>query len=148
MKLRQFFPVLFAAIFLGLMPTATRAADKGKADQGKAAADDMGVIEGLTIARSGRPGFLGLQVVDGNFKLSFYDEKKKPVDADFTRALLRWPVRYQPADMRTLLNVAGDGKSLTSGTFVRPPYNFQLFITLLGKEDTDKTESYSISFQQ
>ena len=148
MKPRQLFSLLFAALLLGLTATSARAADKTKADQGKAADDEMGVIEGMTIPRSGHPGFLGLQVVGGNFKLSFYDEKKKPVDADFSRALLRWPVRYQPADMRTMLNVAGDGKSLTSGTFVRPPYGFQLFITLLGKDDADKTESYSVNFQQ
>src|SRR4051812_5320057 len=66
-------------------------AAKKKADDAKKKADDakkkkdegMGKIEGIEIAHG--KGFMGLQIVGGTFKLSFYDEKKKPTLPDVTR---------------------------------------------------------------
>lgn len=112
-----------------------------------------GVIPGLTIERKTGAGFLGLQVVDGNFKLTYYDGEKQPVTADHPRALLRWPARYKSGDDRAMLNRAGDGTYLTSPKFVRPPYSFRLFITLIageegGAEGAVETETYAITFQQ
>lgn len=112
-----------------------------------------GVIPGITIERKTGAGFLGLQVVDGNFKLTYYDEEKQPVTADHPRALLRWPARYKSGDDRAMLNRAGDGTYLTSPKFVRPPYSFRLFITLIAgeegeAEDDVATETYAINFQQ
>jgi len=40
-------------------------------------------------------GFLGILVENGNFKLSFYDAKKKPAQVDVARATARWPVKYK-----------------------------------------------------
>lgn len=112
-----------------------------------------GVIPGITIERKTGAGFLGLQVVDGNFKLTYYDEEKQPVAADHPRALLRWPARYKSGDDRAMLNRAGDGTFLTSPKFVRPPYAFRLFITLIAGEEGEaedgvNTETYAINFQQ
>lgn len=112
-----------------------------------------GVIAGVTIERKTGPGFLGLQVVDGNFKLTYYDEEKQPVTADHPRALLRWPARYKSGDDRAMLNRAGDGTFLTSAKFVRPPYSFRLFLTLIAGEEGEaetgvETETYAITFQQ
>lgn len=87
------------------------------------------VIEGITIPRGS--GFLGIAIVGGTFRLSFYDAEKKPVPPDVARAALRWPVKYQPGDERAVLNPAPDGNSLTSTRVVRPPYQFKLFITLI-----------------
>jgi hypothetical protein len=89
--------------------------------------------------------------VKGNFVLSFYDKDKMPTTADRSRALLRWPVRYKIGDERVVLNLAADGKSLSSERFIRPPYNFQLFITLIdndGDPSDGGTESYVVAFQQ
>ena len=47
-------------------------------------------IPGTVIPRANGT-FLGLEVVGGNFKLSFYDKKKKTMAPDITRASARWP---------------------------------------------------------
>lgn len=86
-------------------------------------------IEGITIPRG--KNFLGIQIVNGTFKLSFYDEKKKPIPADVPRAVLRWDPKYKVGKERLLLGPGEDGKSLTSPKNIRPPYNFKLYITLL-----------------
>jgi hypothetical protein len=110
-----------------------------------------GVIPGITVPRKTGGGFYGIQIVKGNFVLSFYDEHKMPMTADRARALLRWPVRYKIGDERVVLNPAADGKSLTSERFIRPPYNFRLFVTLIG-DDSDEAdggaETYVVAFQQ
>lgn len=86
-------------------------------------------IEGITIPRG--KNFLGIQIVNGTFKLSFYDEKKKPIPADVPRAVLRWDPKYKVGKERLLLSPGEDGKSLTSPKNIRPPHNFKLYITLL-----------------
>ncbi len=100
-------------------------------------------IEGTTIPRGKK--FLGIQIVNGTFKLSFYDEKKKPVTADAARAVLRWDPKYKVGKERLLLSPSEDGKSLTSPKTVRPPYNFKLFITLLN-DATDAEEPVGETF--
>lgn len=87
-------------------------------------------IEGIEVAR-GEKGFLGVQLVEGTFKISFYDAKKVPKAPDVVRAVLRWDPKYKVGKERVVLNVAEDGKSLASPRTIRPPYNFKLFITLL-----------------
>lgn len=99
--------------------------------------EPMGKIEGQEIKRGS--GYLGLELVSGTFKLSFYDAKKKPVAADVARAALRWPVAYRELDERTILNRSADGKSLTSPKVVKPPHNFKLFITLIPGEGAEET---------
>lgn len=142
----------------------TAPATKGAADaKAKAAADAKGAtkapgkpeekpakIDGMEIPR-GAKGFLGIEVKDGMFKLSFYDAKKKPVAADMDRAALRWDAKYKVGEERLVLTPGGDGKSLTAGKTIRPPYNFKLFITLVreakdGQEAAN--ESYAIDFRQ
>jgi hypothetical protein len=104
-------------------------------------------IEGIEIKRGA--GFMGIAVVGGNFKLTFYDAKKKPVVPDVARAVLRWPVNYKPLDERTVLNLSGDGKSMTSGKAVKPPLVFKLFITLVPPETADEaaSETYVVDFK-
>ncbi len=132
-------------------PAAPAPKPAPKKDDGKKAAkkkeDEIGKIDGIEIARP--HGFLGIQMVGSNFKLSFYDQKKKPVVADVARAVLHWPVSYQPVHDRTVLNPTGDGKSFTSGKVVRPPLNFKLFISLVPKDAPDDAvgETYVIDFR-
>jgi hypothetical protein len=104
-------------------------------------------IEGMEIKRGA--GFMGLAVVGGNFKLTFYDAKKKLVPPDVARAALRWSVNYKPLDERAVLNPSSDGKALTSSKVVKPPYLFKLFITLIpaaGSEETS-SETYVVDFR-
>jgi hypothetical protein len=104
-------------------------------------------IEGMEIAR-GAKGFLGLQVVDGKFKLSFYDAKKKPIAPDVTRAALRWDPKGTTGTERTLLTAAGDGKSLTSGKVIRPPYLFRIFMALQKDDPAAESENLVVDFRQ
>lgn len=95
-------------------------------------------IEGIEVARASG-GFLGVVVVGNNFKISFYDDKKKPVQADVVRALLRWDPKNTSGWEHAVLNPTADLKALTGPKIVRPPYNFKLFITLM-KEAADSPE--------
>ncbi len=105
---------------------AAPAANATKAPAKKAEAPPK--IEGMEIAR-GAKGFLGLQLVGGTFKLSFYDLKKKPVAPDVARAMLRWDPKGKVGQERLVLN--RDGLALSSPRPVKPPYAFKLFITLI-----------------
>ena len=104
-------------------------------------------IPGLVINRA-NSGFLGLEIEDNHFKLSFYDAKKKPVSADVARATMRWPVKYQPDDERTVLTPTTDGQVLTSLRFVRPPHVFKVFISLFAEGTEDPVETYVVDYHE
>jgi hypothetical protein len=107
--------------------------------------DEIGKIEGMTLARG--TGFIGLQIVNGVFKLTAYDTKKKPVAADFTRVVLRWNPPYQKNPERTQLVPGGGLGSFTSDKIVRPPYTFRLSIILFkGEADDAPAENLSLDF--
>ncbi len=97
-------------------------------------------IPGISAPRA-KGGFIGIEVDESGFKLSFYDKDKKQVDCDVARATARWDPSYKVGVERRVLNPSGDGKTLTS-TPVRPPYNFRLFLTLLN-ENGEAVESFS-----
>jgi hypothetical protein len=108
------------------------------------------VIPGIVIPRA-NGGYLGLTLENNNFKLSFYDAKKNPAKVDVARATARWPVHYKTTDERTVLNPTPDGLTLISNKFVRPPYVFKLYLSLLGEggEGAETTaETYVIDFRQ
>jgi hypothetical protein len=109
---------------------ATKKADPKKKEEPK--------IEGIVVSR-GERGFMGVELVGGAFKITFYDTKKKPVEPDVLRAALRWDAKYKVGQERLILNPTGDGKSLSNPKTIRGPYNFKLFITLI-KEPTEKED--------
>jgi len=121
------------------------AAKKAAADKA-AKKEEPPKIEVMEIGR-GAKGFLGLQVVGGNFKLSFYDAKKKPVAPDVVRAVLRWTPNYKPGTEIYVLG-AGDGKSLSAPKTVRAPYSFKLFMSLFVEGEENPVESYVVDFRQ
>lgn len=112
--------------------------------------DEMGKIEGVEVSR-GEKGYFGLQVVGGAFKLTFYNDKKKPTAGGFDRAALRWNPINKKGDDRVVLLPDGGGQVFTAGSPVKPPYNFRVFVTLV-KEATDgqpaANESYVVDFRQ
>lgn len=112
----------------------------------KAKTEKEPVIPGTTIARPNGT-FLGLEVVGVNFKLSFYDKKKKPMAADVTRALARWPNTRGSGDNRTVLNPSGN--ALVGSKPVIPPFTFNVYLTLMqGDGDEAKTvENYVVPFR-
>ncbi len=107
-------------------------------------AEPMPTIDGITIARPA--GFLGLKISDNHFVLTFYDAKLKKIAPDVARAALRWPVSYQKADERTVLNPSGDGVSLSSLRNVRPPHNFKVFLSLFAEGGEQAVENYVVDF--
>lgn len=112
----------------------------------KAKAEKEPVIPGTTIARPNGT-YLGLEVVGVNFKLSFYDKKKKPMAPDVTRALARWPNTRGSGDNRTVLNPSGN--SFMGSKPVIPPFTFNVFLTLM-KGDGDEAkavENYTVPFR-
>ena len=105
------------------------------------------VIDGIVLSRA-NGGFLGITLDNGTFKIAFYDKKKKPVAADVTRALARWNPKSTVNAERTDLSPLADGKALGGGKFVRPPYAFKLFLSLMqgDGDDAQVAESYVVDF--
>ena len=104
-------------------------------------------IEGIPITRPNGT-FLGLQIKDNNFVLTFYDKQKKKMTPDVARATVRWPVKYQPNDERAVLNPGGDEFSLTSPRTVRPPHTFKVFLLLFVDGNEDPAESYNLDYHE
>lgn len=125
--------VALAGLSRAAVPTPSPTGDK----------DEMGTIAGIPIQRGS--GWLGLELIDSTFKLTFYNEKKKPVAADASSAVMRWTVKYQPNDERTLLTPAGPSV-LASSYVVKPPHVFLLHLTLLFADKPDASEPYVIDF--
>lgn len=150
MKFSAFLLSFLVATTVGLAQASKAPAAKpatGKAAP-QAKEEKMGVIEGTTLTRP-NGHFLGLKLEGGKYKLTFYDEKKKPEKIDVSRGTARWPNIHGSGDNRTVLNPAGDGTYLLGGQFVRGPYAFKLFITLL-RGDGDEAaavENYTIDFR-
>ncbi|HVS53630.1 MAG TPA: hypothetical protein VHD62_14845 [Opitutaceae bacterium] len=134
---------------LGLLVGNAFAAAPAKKDK-DAKKEEPAKIEGVPISRGDR-GFLGVRIVDGNLRVTFYDAKKKPMAPDVVRAIAHWPVKYQSTDERTVLNPGGDEHSLMSAKVVKPPYAFKLFITLMttGPDGNEvASENYTLDFHQ
>jgi hypothetical protein len=131
-------PAAIFAVFLSVLPTKADTPSPG---------DDEGKIPGMTVARPDKT-YLGIEIHDGVFKLSTYNEHKKPVKVEFSQAVLRWPVHYQPNDERTLLTPSDDGMSLTSEKTVKSPHSFRLYISLFVSGKEDPVESYTVDFQE
>lgn len=128
-------------VFAGLFLSATC----GFAAPNAPTEEKEGTIAGTPIQRP-QGGWLGVDLKGGSFQLTFYNDKKKPIPADKTSAVFRWPVHYQPNDERTELTATGDPAVLASAYPVKPPYSFKLHIALLAEADKDTVESYTIDF--
>jgi hypothetical protein len=103
-------------------------------------------IAGMTLNRPDGT-FLGLTLQEGKYKLAFYDKDKKPAKVNVLRAVARWPNLHGPGDNRAILNAAGDGTFLLGNQFVRGPYAFKLFITLIASEEGTGNENYTVDFR-
>lgn len=110
--------------------------------------EELPKIPGTVINRP-NGNFLSLEVVGGNFKLTFYDKKHKPMGVDVTRATARWPNTRSAtiAWNRAVLN--GSGTALVGSKPVLPPFTWNVYITLLvGEGDEAKAvENYTVAFR-
>jgi hypothetical protein len=128
---------------------APAAATKGaSAKKEEKKQEELPKIPGTVINRPNGT-FLGLEVVGGNFKLTFYDKKHKEMPVDVTRANARWPNTHSgtPSEFRTVLN--GTGTALVGARTVQPPYSFNVFLTLLQGEGNEAkaVETYTVPFK-
>jgi len=109
-----------------------------------AADEEEGFIPGIELARPSG-GFLGLELVSNTWVVNFYDDEKKPAAVDVARAIVVWPVKYQPNPERLVLNPRGAG-TLTNGFIVRPPHNFSVTISLFREGSSDAVETHTVFF--
>jgi hypothetical protein len=121
----------------------------GKAAPDKSEEEPPPKIEGQEVAR-GEQGYMGVEIKDGRFVIHFYDAEKKPMTPDVARIALRWNPSYKIGIERVVLNPGADN-TMTSERFIRPPYNFKLFIVLI-KDSTEEVdpvgETHVIDFRQ
>ena len=103
------------------------------------------VLPGVVISRPNGT-FLALEVVNSNFKLSFYDKKKKPMAPDVSRANAVWPNPRARFDNRTVLNPSGT--ALVGTKPALPPYTFIVHLTLLKGEGDSAVavENYTVQY--
>jgi hypothetical protein len=152
-SLARLLKTLLVALSLGAaLPLAAQPAPGGPAPKpGKGAPapkkEAEPTIKGIVLNRP-KGGFLGLTLEGNNFKLAFYDAKKKPAKVDVSLATARWPVHYSIYDERTVLTPNADGTALTSLKYVRPPYAFKLYLSLFKEGNPNAVESYVIDFHQ
>jgi hypothetical protein len=111
-----------------------------------AAEEKEGKIAGTPIKRADG-GWLGLELKDSNFILTFYNEKKKPVAADRPSAVVWWSVHYQPNAERTELTPADNPAVLASSYVVKEPHVLKLHMTLL-KTGTTEVETYVVDVNE
>ncbi len=137
-----------AAVTPGKPTTVTTPAKPGSKAKVVVKKEEEPKILGITLNRANGT-FLGLEVVGGNFKLTFYDEKKKPMAIDVDRATARWPNTRDVGDYRSVLNPVGTD-ALVGNRFVYPPYVFTVFLSLV-KGDGDETkavESFAVQMKE
>ncbi len=122
---------------------ATPATPANKVEKKK---EELPKIPGTVINRPNGT-LLGLEVVGGKFKLTFYDKKHKPMAVDVTRANARWPNPRGPGDNRTVLN--SSGSALVGAKPVVPPFTFNVYLTLLEGEgeEAKAVENYTVAFR-
>jgi hypothetical protein len=103
--------------------------------------ESEGTISGMPIQRA-QGGWLGIEIKDQCFRMTFYNDRKRPVRADVAGAVLWWPVQYQPNNERVELTGSDDPAVLSSTKAIRPPYTFKLHITLLTDTNSSGSNPY------
>ena len=103
-------------------------------------------IKGQAVQRD-NGHWMGVDVSSGTFAINFYSDHKKAEKTDFVRAVLHWPVHYQPNEERTLLTANADG-ALVSAKPVRAPHTFKLYIALFVDGKDDPVEQYVVDYAQ
>ncbi|HTQ30779.1 MAG TPA: hypothetical protein VMI53_06175 [Opitutaceae bacterium] len=129
-----------------------RAADAAKADakktDAKSAPEPEAKVPDFVIPRT-NGGYLSLKIDENsNFKLSFYDAKKKLMTPDVASASLRWTPVGKKQIMFVSLTPDEDGKSLVAARFIQKPWAFKLFIGLFAEGSNDPVENYIVDFSQ
>ncbi len=102
-------------------------------------------IIGIQVARDDGT-FLGFAVENLALVMRFYDEEKKPMAADVARATVWWDPVNKAGKVRTVMNPGADGVSLQSPAKLRPPYVYQVVVTVIGA-DGEAGETYFVDLK-
>lgn len=125
-------------------------ASMGRAADGPTPApteEKEGTIAGTPVQRA-NGGWLGIEIRDQCFRMTFYGEKKKPVPADVASVVLWWPVHYQPNNERTELVASDDPAVLASAKVIKPPYAFRLHVILLTDPNSGASHPYGAKVEE
>lgn len=93
--------------------------------------EEIPTIEGLEVARKDG-GFIGVTLDGVRMIVKFYDADKKPIEANVVRGAARWTQTGKTGEIRSVLNPEGDKMSLASTPVVKPPYVYNVYLTLVG----------------
>ncbi len=108
--------------------------------------EEAPAIKGVEVARPEGRGFLGIELEDGKFKLSFYDAEKKPMKPDVARAVVRWNPVNKIKDERIVLNPT-EGDVLRGAQFVQAPHVFNPFFLVLLDDKGETVESHRLNLK-
>jgi hypothetical protein len=138
--------LLLAAVVLLVLPLHAHAAKAAppQPPAGDRRPADAVPLPGVSVPYEG--GWMSLDVERGFFHLRFYDAARELLPAPAIRATARWNPPLKTGFSRTVLLPADEGRALVGNTFVRPPHNFRVYLTLIGAND-QVMGSYSIDFQ-
>jgi hypothetical protein len=134
--------VLLAASMGMVVPVLAQTAPRPAAPKAAADEDEEGEVKGIAIARPNGQ-WLGVTMDGLNLRLTFYDEKKKPVAPDVVRATARWNRPTVATPDRAVLNPGGDGFSLVGNRVVRKPWTFVVYLALVNDKD-EVVESHQV----
>lgn len=104
-------------------------------------------IDGLVLKRA-NGGFIGVTLNGLSLRLKFHDDKKKPAAPGVVRALARWRHPKEPSkEQRAILNPDGEGFSLVSLPQFRPPYVYEVRVTLILKDGAAEEGGEALVFR-
>jgi hypothetical protein len=127
-----------------ITPAAKPAVKTTKPVEKKVEEEKLGVIEGIAIARAGG-NWLGITTAGNQFKVTFYDKKKKPEAPDVVRGTARWNHPRKVGEENTVLNPSGPN-ALATPTLLKPPYVYTVRFTLIGADGAIK-ESHAVQLK-
>lgn len=119
--MKNTFALIFAGflVFAGLWAAPRAAITQGETETPEAEPKILGAV----ITRADGT-FLGLEVVAGNFKLSFYDAEKKAIAPNVSQARATWPNPRGQGNLRTMLNLSEN--ALVGAKPVLPSYTYDV----------------------
>ncbi len=148
LNMRIWVLILSLPLFAVAAPPKKGPAPSGSPDASPGAtAEAEPKLKGYVIKRP-NGSFLTFRGEDASFKLGFYDKKKKPMDPDVGRAL----VRYESPNYRVRHPVVvlsnATGNELASPQTVKPPYAYKVILSLFppgAADGSEPTEIYTFT---
>lgn len=129
----------------GAYPLLSAATDAAPAAAGAnaSAEKEEPKIDGIAIARA-QGGYIGVTIEGVRMRVTFYDEKKKKVAPDVARIMARWDPPRIASGFRTCVLLPDGPHSLLSPDHFRPPYTYQVFMTLIKAEGEEQPEQIAV----